>query len=274
MITILSYTPGCSGDFIATQIHKNDSYYNIILEPNGVNRYELPCLTRDIFGWEVKTSKRNITKKRMDVLNKVYNYKDLILPTHRFKSIYNDELDFIRLYSNNLDVIKLSYAMWIYKSHAICSVPWPDRWEQIQNTPEPYRTELITKFHKWKYLCYRYNLTVEGKFDIDAYIKGYFEIYKQQVDLSFKKVKGYKYFDISEIIYEANTSELEEYLNIELDKTRFKNYADANFKLLEDKSVDLYSENFFKQLTLSVKDSMMETMDLTNHDPDEPKDDD
>ena len=262
MITVLSYLQGCSGDFIATQIHKNDSYYNLTIDPNNVNRYVYPCLTNNIFGWQFKVSNQKITKQRMDILNEVYDYKNLILPTHQFSPVYNDELNFVRLYSTNLDVIKMSFAMWLYKSHAAPDAPWPERYEEILNTPEPFRSELITKFHKWKYLCYRYNLTVENKFDIDAYIKGYFEIYKKQCSLAFGQENGYKYFDISKIIYDANTTELEEYLSIDLDKNSFKNYADDNYKLLEDNSVDLYSENFLNQLVLSVKNTMMETMDL------------
>lgn len=274
MITILSYPQGCSGDFVALQIHKNPGYLDIKLEPNSVNRYELPCLTADIVGWEVKESKNDITKKIVDKLNKFYNYKNLVLPTHRFRPAYrfkefkNNDLNLVRLYTKNTDIIKLSYAMWLYKSHIILEEPHKERLQQIKNTPEPIRTELITKFHKWKYLCYSGNVMLNGQFDIGEYIKGYFKIYEQQCNLSFKKETGYTYFDISDLIYNANTSKLEEHLNIELDQNIFKNYADANYQLLKDNLVDLYSENFFDQLTDSIKDNMMQTMDLTNYDPD------
>jgi len=109
---------------------------------------------------------------------------------------------------------------------------------------------------------------VNGQFDLGEYIKGYFKIYEQQCNLSFKKEEGYTYFDIADLIYNANTAKLEEYLNIELDKISFKNYADANYQLLKDNSVDLYSENFFDQLTDSLEDRMMQTLDLTDYDPD------
>ena len=274
MITILSYPQGCSGDFVALQIHKNESYHKIQLQPNSVNRYELPCLTENVFGWEVKVSKNNITKEIVDKLNKFYNYKDLVLPTHRFRPSYhfnefnNDDVNLVRLYTKNTDIIKLSYAMWLYKSHSILEEPYKERLQQLKNTPEPVRTELITKFHKWKYLCYYGNIMVNGQFDLGEYIKGYFKIYEQQCNLSFKKEEGYTYFDIADLIYNANTAKLEEYLNIELDKISFKNYADANYQLLKDNSVDLYSENFFDQLTDSLEDRMMQTLDLTDYDPD------
>lgn len=268
MITILSYHPGFSGDFIASQIHKNDGYINIKLQPNNVNRYVWPCLTERVFGWEIKNTKlQTITKDNMDILNQVYNYQHMILPTHQFKPVYNNELNFIRLHSSNLDIVKLSFAMWLFKSHIINDTPWPERLSQIKNTPEPVRTELIKKFHKWKYLCYKHNLNKNNKFDVEEYIKGYFEIYKQKCDITVKYRDKYRYFDIQEIVYDSNTTKLENYLNVTLNKHNFTEYATANYKLLKDNSIDLYSNNFINQLILSVKDSMMETMDLTDYEP-------
>lgn len=264
MITVLSYMQGLSGDFIAYQIHQNPTYESIELAPNSQNRYVMPCLTEPVFGWEIKNTRNQIDQQRLKVLQTVYK-RNIILPTHQFRPVYNDNLTWIRLHSQDESIVKLSYAMWIFKSHVILQPPWLDRYDQICATPEPIRTELLTKYHKWKYMSYQHKLMPNGQFDLRHYIKNYYTIYSEKVNINTNARQGYTYFDIAELLYQCKPDSLEQHLNITLDRQAISEYTDNNFKQLNNRGLQLDDLNFLDNLTDVVEQQMLQTIDLNDY---------
>ena len=256
--------PGLSGDFVAYLSHQNPSYEPIDLEANSENRYVMPCLTVPVFGWEIKNTKNPIDQHRAKVLQTVYQ-KNIMLPTHQFRPIYNEDLGWIRLHSKDESIIKLSYAMWIFKSHIILQPPWLDRYDQIRATPEPIRTELLTKYHKWKYLSYHFDLMNNGKFDLRHYIKNYYEIYREKINIDTNARIGYKYFDIAELLYQCKPDAFEQHLNIKLDRKEISNYTDNNFKQLNKRGLRLDDQHFLDNLTDVIEQQMLQTIDLNDY---------
>ena len=265
MITILSYMQGLSGDFLAYQIHQNPGYVPVQLRPDSQNRYTLPCLTKPVFGWEVKNTRNQITPERMTALNTSYSNQHMILPTHQFQPVYNPDIRYVRLHSNDESIIRLSYAMWLFKSHKILQPPWMDRYDQICATPEPVRTELIQRYHKWKYMSYRYKLVPETGFNLRYYIHNYYKIYHNSIDISQNYREGYQYFGVGKILYDIEPEPLEEYLGIELDRTAIANYINANFDLLNTYGLDLNSPDFLDNLTDVLWPEMSQTINLDDY---------
>ena len=140
-----------------------------------------------------------------------------------------------------------------------------DRYDQICATPEPIRTELLTKYHKWKYLSYHFNLMNNGKFDLRHYIKNYYEIYREKINIDTNARIGYKYFDIAELLYQCKPDAFEQHLNIKLDRKEISNYTDNNFKQLNKRGLRLDDQHFLDNLTDVIEQQMLQTIDLNEY---------
>ena len=260
MITLLSYVPGMSGDFLSYLIHKNPDYVDIELTPTLTNRYLFPCFTENINGREIKVTREKLDNQTIKILNEKYYNKKLVLPTHQFKKIYNNNLNYVRLFSSNEYTTKLSYAMWMIKSHSDVDEPWPQRYEEIKKIQDhSIRNEIIQHFHKWKYLAYKNNLLVDGKFDLYYYIKNYYVEYK---NMTQRIQAGYQYIDIHDTIYESNTDILNNIFNINIDCASIYNYANQNIDILTKNNINPAEDLFFQQLYNMLFTKLNETINL------------
>ena len=261
-----------SGDFIAYLIHQNSEYvdiddniYDISYPKNANNRYLFPCLTTDVLDWSIKLSGNRLLDEDIDKLTSYYNNESLVLPTHRFRTIFNDKLTYIRLYTHDIYYSRLSYAMWFLKSHCMLQSPQPERIDVIKKIEnQSRREELMTKFTKWKWLAYRYECYCPEKgFDTRYYVKNYFIRYYYihgHLDSNYRQ--GYNYIDANELIYKQKIEKLCNLLDINLNKSLLQSYTDTNYAMLEKYSIDIYSDKFFDQLHDLVEPELNKTMNL------------
>jgi len=264
MITILSYHPGLSGDFLAYNIHQDKKYFNInhlFYKKTETNRYLFPCLTSSVLGWEIKDEFKNLIEYDINKLNTYYK-KNIILPTHFYKNTKKHEkCRYVRLYTKNETILKLSFVLWWIKSHIISDLPVLSRLIEINNMSKgPIKTEIVTRFQKWKYLSYKLNFMNNGSFDLYYYIKNIynnFYIYHAQLH----NMEGFHNIDIYETIYTGNYKIIENIFNVEINEDLIKEYAYKNKELLKEINININSENFLYQLFLHIKNNI-NTIDL------------
>lgn len=262
MITILSYHPGLSGDFLAYNIHQDKKYFNIndLCIKAESNRYLFPCLTTPVLGWEIKVENKNLTIEDIHKLN-IYYKIDIVLPTHIYRHIKkHKKCKYVRLYTKNETTLKLSFVLWWIKSHIISEEPYLSRLIEIKNIPEsPIKTELVTKFQKWKYLSYKLNFMNNGSFDLYYYIKNIYNYYIHHASLD--NMKGFHNIDVYETIYNGNYKTIENIFDVEINNNLIKEYAHKNNELLNEIDIDINLENFLDQLALYIKKNI-NTIDL------------
>jgi hypothetical protein len=262
MITILSYHPGLSGDFLAYNIHQDKKYFNIndLCIKTEFNRYLFPCLTTPVLGWEIKVENKNLTIEDIHKLN-IYYKIDIVLPTHIYRHIKkHKKCKYVRLYTKNETTLKLSFVLWWIKSHIISEEPYLSRLIEIKNIPESLiKTELVTKFQKWKYLSYKLNFMNNGSFDLYYYIKNIYNFYIHHASLD--NMKGFHNIDVYETIYNGNYKTIENIFEVEINNNLIKEYAHKNNELLNEIDIDINLENFLDQLALYIKKNI-NTIDL------------
>lgn len=273
MITIFSYLAGMSGDFIAYLVHQNPGYLQIDNPKNANNRYVFPSLTLEPLQFDAKIHDLDarthqdqfLSSVDIDKILKYYNKQHLVIPTHRFIATFDDRLTYVRLFTHNIPIARLSYAMFFLKSHCNLEEPYPSRLEQIKSIDnEIVREQLLTNYAKWKWLAWRYECCdIEKGFDTRYYVRNYFIRYYYifgHLDSKFRQ--GYNYIDANELIYKQNTNELCKLLDVDLDKVLLQDYANTNYSLLEKNNIDIHSDKFFDQLHDLVEPELNKTINL------------
>lgn len=245
-----------SGDFLAFQIHLDPRYYSItgdvlLTGPKITeqNMWRFPNLLGPI-GLEAKIYPVNrnweVTTESMSILDQIYGDKNIILPTHWYRDIVpantNGLVDRgLRLYTDNLKTLKISYALWWIKSHVIANEIWPHRLEEIEelkksNHPNKHLLpQVIDNYHNWKWMSMRYDILNNGEFDLRYYAQRYFyKIYMGVNKTSYKQ--GYSFYDIDKIFYsnEDHLDLLERDLEISIQRNYVRDYTQANLQKIED----------------------------------------
>ena len=191
----------------------------------------------------------------------IYYKIDIVLPTHIYRHIKkHKKCKYVRLYTKNETTLKLSFVLWWIKSHIISEEPYLSRLIEIKNIPEsPIKTELVTKFQKWKYLSYKLNFMNNGSFDLYYYIKNIYNYYIHHASLD--NMKGFHNIDVYETIYNGNYKTIENIFDVEINNNLIKEYAHKNNELLNEIDIDINLENFLDQLALYIKKNI-NTIDL------------
>ena len=252
-----------SGDFTAYLLHQSPDYYPVNNPKDANNRYLFPSFTQEVFGWRAKISFKNLLQSdHVDRLIEHYQGKKIVLPTHRFKSTFDDRITFVRLYTHDIPTARLSYALWFLKAHSILTEPNQERIQMIQDIhDEDHREHMLKHFHWWKYFAWKYEFLHEDGFNSAHYVKNYFIKYYYQfnhLDCNYRR--NYQYVDIKQLIYDRSIDNL---CGVELDKNLISEYAGANRLLLAKNGIDVHSDQFFDQLHQAVESAMNQTMDLT-----------
>lgn len=243
------------GDFLAFQIHKDHKYFPIDderlydgLKVTVHNMWRFPNLLAPI-GLEAKIypSSRNwnCDKDAISKLNEMYQGKNILLPSHWYKTIDNTTTNGlfnsgIRLFASNRKTLKITYALWWLKSHVIANDIWPHRREEIeeyQGTDYPNKhllPKVLENYHNWKYNSMRYDILKNGEFDLRFYVENYFDkIYTNSNKITY--INSYKFYDVDRIFFSKDDQLrlIEEHLDVKIDRTQMKEYTEKNYSLIE-----------------------------------------
>lgn len=217
MNTLLSYHPGGSGEFLCNIICPKD---NTIIENN---RYLLP----DKHG--LKNLPHDQEFPKLDISN-------ACVPTHWFGPVtYFD--NHIRLYSEDEDIIKISYVMWWLKSHMNSTIPWNER---ILEVKERGWDDLLQNWHNWKYMARVHGI----KEDLRTYIE---EIYYLHYKPNFmRQIYGWTNLDLGQVVYgHKDIPKINNLLNTNIDVEKIKSYSERNISMYNEVS---QSDNLFDDL--------------------------
>lgn len=255
-----------SGDFLAYLIHQNAGYCPVPESADSNNKYLFPNWAQEVYGWNNKVSNRGLQHSDNLNLTRHYQCENLVVPTHRFQSVFSDEFQFIRLYTHDIPTARISYAMWFLKAHSLLHEPWPERLLHIRDIQNPSeRDELLSRWHKWKFLAWQERVLSEDGWDARYYVHNYFtRYYYIHNHLNSNHRRGYNYYDLGDLLYSANVSALEKQLNITIDRKLLQEYAERNRGMLHVHGIDIHSDDFFDQLADAVMDNMNLSMDINN----------
>lgn len=245
---IISYLPGMSGDFLAWHIHKDEKFFPITqIDVTDKNQFLFPNMLVAL-GEEAKnfpaSRKWPIDAKNLEILQNLYNNKNICFPTHWLNRLNHCLLpDFlttaVRLYCRDKNTLKLCFFLWCVKSHAISNEPWDDRvveLGQLIKQNDRRQKELLTlidSYHNWKFLALKYNTLLDGKLDLLTYLRGYYNKFytvwnTRQVPM------GYLKLTVEDVIYTGTELEkLENYLDVKINKQDIAAYAEQNINLVE-----------------------------------------
>lgn len=256
-----------SGDFLSFLIHQNPDYYSIpdnfnANDPRTTehNMWRFPNLLEPI-GLEAKIYPSDwqwrVSADDLATLDSIYGDKNILLPSHWYNNInqYTTQGLFdrgIRLFVKERKILKICYAMWWVKSHAIAHMIWPHRQEEIEemlNKNHPNKNllpEILESYHNWKFIAVKYSLLKDGKLDIGTYIRRHFnELYSLKNHT--KHTTNYLALDLDNLIYGdfSNVTVLEDYLNVSIDKDTVRAYTDTNYQMLENYlGIRIFSDEF------------------------------
>lgn len=255
-----------SGDFLAYLIHQNAGYNPVPESADSNNKYLFPNWCQEVYGWNNKVSDRGLRHSDNLHLTRHYNCDNLVIPTHRFQKPFSTDFEFIRLYTHDVAIARLCYAMWFIKAHSILAPPWPERLNRIRAIrTKKDRNELLTRWHKWKFLAWRERVHTEDGWDARHYIHNYFTRYYYIYNhLNSNHRRGYNYYDVADLLYKSDVGALEEQLNITIDQKILQAYTERNRSMLDVHGIDIHSNNFFNQLADAVMDNMNLSMDISN----------
>jgi hypothetical protein len=254
--TLLSYLPGMNGDFLAFMIHQDPKFYTITdnLISEGIkiskyNKWNFPNLLEPI-GLEAKIYPNNrswiVDNNSLKVLEKIYGDKQIILPSHWYNMISVNSTNNlfgqgIRLFVKERYILKICYALWWIKSHVIANDIWPHRQEEINemildnHKRRDLLLEILNSYHNWKFLSIKYDLLDEGKLDLYTYVRRYFyEVYVKSNQTRYRL--NYRLLDIDNLFYTdtSNIKILENYFDIDIDKSLIEIYNRNNFNIIEN----------------------------------------
>lgn len=255
MITLISYAPGMSGDFISYLIHQHPDYISVdesIIDDH--NRYFFPYFVPfvvpemdDNKTWNKPHWPDNI-KDRVD---KAYN-KNVCVPTHWYLNTENADFadTFIRLYSDDEYTIRRAYAFWWLKSHSWCTDPWKRRIDEVNESMSPEQaTELLSNYHNWKFLAFKMGIDMD---DLSTYIRRrYEEIFRP--GCKRHEIPGWTNIDVASVFDNTITN----LSSVTLDSSKIKKYVNENNNLLEsygivtDATIEIYYqtlENALRQI--------------------------
>ena len=244
MIYYISYEPGLSGDFLAFLLHQNEGFYKIdqnITDNN--NRYWFPNLTEP-FEYDFKLTKTPFTNEESAKLTSYYK-SSIALPTHTYLPNNNiQDTIFIRLYTQDIHIIKISFILWWIKSHCTPVDPSLARKKEIFEIKNNYiREELINSFEMWKYVAYKHNFLKNDKFDLYYYIeKKYHHEIRYIRDI---KYNNYNNLDINDLFYKNKLSSV---CGVDIDQNRINNYVQNNYKIIDRTNINLNKDGWLNDL--------------------------
>jgi hypothetical protein len=254
--TLLSYLPGTGGDFLAFMIHQDPKFYTIpddsIIEGVKItkyNKWNFPNLLEPIH-IEAKIYPNNrswkVDENSINALKNIYKNKQIILPSHWYNIINSNSTNNlfnrgIRLFVKEKSILKVCYALWWIKSHVIANYIWPHRQEEIDEMildnckHRDILLEILNSYHNWKFLSIKYDLLDEGKLDLYTYVRRYFyEVYVKSNHTRYRL--NYRLIDVDNLFYTdtSNIKILENYFDIDIDKSLIEIYNNNNFNIIEN----------------------------------------
>ncbi len=244
------------GDFLAFQIHRDPKFFPITndLLIEGVkitnqNMWRFPNLLSPI-GLEAKVYPRNrpwvIDNNLLKILEDTYGDKQILLPAHWYNQINPEQTNglfnqAVRLYAKDKKTLKICYALWWIKSHAIANEIWPHRAEEIDEyikSNQPYKhliPEILKSYHNWKFIAIKYNILNNGILDIDYYIRHHFyKLYSKENTISH--TTGYTFYDVDHLFYNGmeNIDLISEQFDVNINKNEVTDYSNKNLELLHE----------------------------------------
>lgn len=252
MITLISYAPGMSGDFLSYLLHQTPSYVPIDERiKDDHNRYFFPYLLAyvveeidDPKTWNKPTWPSNI-KEQVD---KVYN-ASICVPTHWYLDTSHAPFadHHVKLYTDDEVAIRKAYAFWWLKSHSWCTEPWQRRIAEVRESMPPEQAEeLLNNYHNWKFLAFKMGIDLG---DLPTYIKRrYEEIFRPGAKR--KEIAGWENIDIAKVFsFETTTI-----AGVQLNEKLLERYVVENDTLLSRYNiiVDQSAETFFDTLYSAV----------------------
>ena len=247
---ILSYLPGMFGEFTADLLQTSSEkfYSESNSTTNQLNRVLFPNYLRPI-GLMVKTFARNqnwlITTDQIDILKNIYKDKWFCIPTHWYAdkiTLSNLPNTGIRLYCSDEKDLNLAYSMSWIKSHIVPQHLWKERQieieEMIKVKPE-LADDLQTlidapSYQNWKFLSYQLNILKDNKPNLELYIRQRYSLYKNWNIRDSQSTDDWLTVDIGKLIREdkTNLAQLEQYLDIKIDKSKLETYKNRNAEVL------------------------------------------
>lgn len=260
-VHLLSYHPGLSGDFVAYCVHKDPAYHQV---GNNLkrddNRYMFPDLTSELLNIDAKMMLPDkaipFTEEHFKLLQKQYNGKHIVLPTHWY---CNHEIKLfdkrIRLYTDNEEILRMSYVHWWLKSHMACIEVWPSRIEQINEIQDSaIRNDLLENFHNWKYLAYKFNIQQ----DLQTYIiEFYTTVYRPLASRTYEQ--QFTYIDINDL-YNGKLDMFNNEFEVNIDSKLVSDYTNSNIQLINEKGINVNTNKFLTQLYKYVSTNISQPM--------------
>lgn len=247
MISLLSYNPGFSGDFLSNLIHAgNNEYYQASLHSDEHNRYT-PTYLYDMQSLKTHSAEWDFNSDTKDEILSAHNNKSLCITSHKYSRI-NETSDlvfdqYVRLFCTDEEYIRIGYAMWFYKSHIGANQPWPSRLKEIDMFPEPHKRSLYDSFHNWKFMAIKNGIEL----DLRTYIEKSWNTTYYRAATTI--LPGYHLLDLKSTIYEPDKNEIRKInkiLNTNIDIHRIEEYSEKNRQIYKDMQID--DNNFFDSL--------------------------
>lgn len=265
--TLISYPAGMSGDFLSFLIHKDPKFYSIDkILVSKQNRWLFPNLLHPIKSESLPIEAKNwhsskpwpLNEELLDILHKKYGDKNILLPTHWYNEISPDMTNGlfdqgIRFYTDSLKTLKIVYAMFWIKSHAIANNAWPLRLQEIKemiDSDHPRKDmlmELLDSYHSWKFQAIRYNMLDNGRLDLLTYMKQHFHRIYKPVNINRIHQKNYTFIELDNLIYNdfSGLEILENYFDVNIDRNIVKEYTNNNLTMLNEQlKVSVDSDEF------------------------------
>lgn len=254
MITLISYAPGMSGDFISFLIHQDKSYFPVdesIIDDH--NRYFFPYFVPFVVPEmdDNKTwNKRHWPEKIKERVEDTYS-NNICVPTHWYLDPVNANFadTFIRLYSDDEYTVRRAYAFWWLKSHSWCTDPWQRRIAEVKDSMTAEQaSELLGNYHNWKFLAFKMGIDMN---DLSTYIRRRYEdVFKPACNRH--EILGWTNIDMKYVF----NNEIEDISSVKLNQMKIKEYVRLNNELLESYNIisDSDIDTFYNTLELAIKD--------------------
>ena len=264
---MISYYGGMFGEFICTQLSKDQNFYSVEPEVTDSNRYLYgnPFLK---YGLNLKLFDSEKTNIDTASLDNDFSEKNLCFPSHIFQkdmSYLNiPRVKFVRIYSSDRDILLLGYIMgWIKSLVSTNNLSeWTQEFERYIDNKES--VEYYNLIKQRGYFYWFEKLSMKHKvYNIKEFIDYWWDCYKKYND---KRWDQWEYIDVGKLFLDYKNSkdywkeffDLDSYLdNNDLQGYYFKNLEifkeEFNMSFEDFKIKNNWNELLYNWVKLKIK---------------------